>query len=161
SRKQDRIAYTVLISSDISARCSVLGGLSADRNFAGDTTETAVMTTFQLRAARPIAEAGSMSSLFRRIAPAIALFFLAPLVAEFLLGDFPLSMIGILLVLAPLYGGGAILIRETTRRAGRGWPTILTLALAYGIFEEAFTTQTLFNPNYLGLNLHLLDHAFV
>jgi hypothetical protein len=102
-----------------------------------------------------------MPSFFKRIAPAIALFFLSPLIAEFLLGDFPLSKIGILLILAPFYGGGAILIREIVRRAGRGWPTILVLALAYGIFEEAFTTQTLFNPDYLGLHLHLLDHAFL
>jgi hypothetical protein len=102
-----------------------------------------------------------MGSFFKRIAPAIALFFLSPLIAEFLLGDFPLSKIGILLILAPFYGGGAILIREIVRRTGRGWPTILTLALAYGIFEEAFTTETLFNPDYLGLHLHLLDHAFL
>jgi len=102
-----------------------------------------------------------MGQFFKRIAPAIALFFLSPLIAEFLLGDFPLSKIGILLILAPFYGGGAILIREIARRAHRGWPTILVLALAYGIFEEAFTTQTLFNPDYLGLHLHLLDHAFL
>ncbi|HEY3705489.1 MAG TPA: hypothetical protein VGL22_10540 [Terracidiphilus sp.] len=102
-----------------------------------------------------------MGSFFRRIAPAVALFFLSPLIAEFLLGDFPLTQIGILLILAPFYGGGAILIREITRRTGRGWPTILTLALAYGILEEAFTTQTLFNPDYLGLHLHLLEPAFI
>jgi hypothetical protein len=97
----------------------------------------------------------------RRILPALGLFFLAPLVAEFLLGDFPITMIGILIVLAPMYGGGALLIRETVRRTGRGWPTMLVLALAYGVLEEAFTTQTLFNPDYLGLNLHLLSHAFI
>lgn len=99
--------------------------------------------------------------MFVRVLPAIGLFFLAPLVAEFLLGDFPITMIAILFFMAPMYGGGAILIREFTRRTGRGWPTIVTLALAYGILEEAFTTQSLFNPNYLGLNLHLLDHAFI
>ena len=60
-----------------------------------------------------------------------------------------------------MYGGGALLIREIARRTGGGWPMMITLALAYGIFEEAFTTQTLFNPNYPGLNLHLLDHAFI
>lgn len=100
-------------------------------------------------------------AFFKRIAPAVLLFFLSPLIAEFLLGDFPLTMLWLLLVLAPFYGGGAIVIREVTRRTGRGWPTILTLALAYGILEEAFTTQTLFNPDYLGLHLHLLDHAYI
>lgn len=98
---------------------------------------------------------------FRRVAPAIGLFFTAPLVSEFLLGDFPIKWIGLVLVLAPLYGGGALLIREVARRNGRGWPTILVLAFAYAVFEEAFTTQTLFNPNYLNLNLHLLDPAYM
>ncbi len=97
----------------------------------------------------------------RRVAPAIGLFFIAPLVSEFLLGDFPIKWIGIVLALAPLYGGGALLIREIARRTGRGWPTILVLAFAYAVFEEAFTTQTLFNPNYLNLNLHLLDPAYI
>lgn len=98
---------------------------------------------------------------FSRVLPAIGLFFLSPLIAEFLFGDFPLTMIWLLFILAPLYGGGAILIREAVRRTGRGWPTMMVLALAYGIFEEAFTTQTLFNPNYLGLNLHLLVPAYI
>jgi len=92
---------------------------------------------------------------------AIGLFFLAPLVAEFLLGNLPIKMLSALVGLAPFYGGGALLIRETARRAGRGWPTIVLLALAYGIVEEAFTTQTLFNPNYMHLNLHLLDSAYI
>ncbi len=99
--------------------------------------------------------------MLRRILPAIGLFFLAPLVAEYLLGDIPITMIGALLFLAPMYGGGALLIREIVRRAGRGWPSIMVLALAYAILEEAFMTETLFNPNYLGLNLHLLDHAYI
>ena len=97
----------------------------------------------------------------RRIAPAIFLFFLAPLVAEFLLGDLPITMLGSLVVLAPAYGGGALLIREIVRRTGRGWPSIALLALAYGISEEAFTTQTLFNPDYLGLHFHLLVPAYI
>ena len=101
------------------------------------------------------------NSGIRRVAPAIGLFFTAPLVSEFLLGDFPIKWIGIVIVLAPLYGGGALLIREVARRTGRGWSTILVLAFAYAIFEEAFTTQTLFNPNYLNLNLHLLDPAYI
>ena len=97
----------------------------------------------------------------RRVAPAIGLFFVAPLVAEWLLGDLPIKMLGALVVLAPMYGGGALLIREVVRRTGRGWPSIFVLAFAYAVFEEAFTTQTLFNPNYLHLNLHLLDPAYI
>ncbi len=97
----------------------------------------------------------------RRVLPAIGLFLIAPLVAEFLLGDLPINLLGTLVILAPMYGGGALLIREVVRRSGRGWASILTLALAYAILEEAFLTETLFNPNYLGLNLHLLQPAFI
>ncbi len=97
----------------------------------------------------------------RRLGPAVGLFLLAPLVAEFLLGDLPINMLGVLVILAPLYGGGALLIREFVRRSGRGWPSIFVLAFSYAVLEEAFTTQTLFNPNYLGLNLHLLEPAYI
>jgi hypothetical protein len=95
------------------------------------------------------------------IFPAAGLFFLAPLVAEFLLGNLPITMLPVVIVLAPMYGGGALLIRELVRRAGRGWPSIVLLGLAYGIVEEAYTTQSLFNPNYLKLNLHLLAPAYI
>ncbi len=97
----------------------------------------------------------------RRILPAVGLFFLAPLVAEFLLGDLPITLLGSLLILAPVYGGAALLIREIARRTGLGWPSIIVFALAYGILEEAFMSQTLFNPNYLGLNMHLLGPAYI
>jgi hypothetical protein len=105
--------------------------------------------------------ASSKSQSSRCLPAAIGLVFLAPLVAEFLLGNLPIKLLSALIVLAPFYGGGALLIREITRRAGRGWPTIVLVALAYGIVEEAFTTQTLFNPDYMHLNLHLLDSAFI
>ncbi len=87
--------------------------------------------------------------------------FTAPLVAEFLLGNLPIKLLPALIVLAPMYGGGALLIREVVRRTGRGWPSILLLGMAYGIFEEAYTTQSLFNPNYLKLNLGLLTPAYI
>ena len=96
---------------------------------------------------------------FRRVAPAFVLFFLSPFVAEYLLGNISISALGAMVILAPLYGGGALLIRESARRFGRGWPTILVLALAYGLVEEGLSIQTLFNPNYLGL--HLLKEAFI
>ena len=108
------------------------------------------------------AEAGAWNrKLFRRVLPAIGLFFVAPLVAEFLLGNMSITRLSLLGILAPLYGGGALLIRECVRRSGRGWPSILLLALAYGVLEEAFLTESLFNPDYLGLKLHLLQPAFV
>jgi hypothetical protein len=45
------------------------------------------------------------------------------------------------------------------RRTGRGWPSILILALAYGVLEEGIVTMSLFNPNYVGLRL--LDHGYI
>ena len=98
-------------------------------------------------------------SLARRLTPPILLTLLAPIVAEFLLGDFSIRKIGIALVLIPPYGGGAPLIREVSRRAGRGWPTIVLLGLAYSLLEEGFLTQSLFNPNYVGQRL--LDYGYV
>lgn len=94
-----------------------------------------------------------------RVAPALLLVVLAPLVAEFLLGDFSVRQLYVLVILLPLYGGGALLIREVTRRAGRGWPTIILLAIAYGVFEEGVTTMSLFNPSYAGG--HLLHYGFI
>jgi hypothetical protein len=99
------------------------------------------------------------AAAMRRVAPAFALYFLSPFVAEYLLGDFTVAGLAALLLLGTMYGGGAILIRETVRRAGRGWPTIVTLALAYGVLEEGLITQSLFNPNYA--HHHLLAEGFV
>jgi hypothetical protein len=73
----------------------------------------------------------------RRVIPVFALFLLSPFVAEFLLGDFGLDQLTVFVGLAPMYGAGAILIREVTRRAGRGWPTMVLLAVAYGVLERA------------------------
>src|SRR4051794_2527119 len=98
-------------------------------------------------------------NLFSRIAPALVLFFLSPLIAEFLLGDLTLQQLPALVALAPFYGGGAILIRETLRRSGRGWPAFLLLALAYGLIEEGIADQSLFNPDFL--HLRLLDYGWV
>jgi hypothetical protein len=97
----------------------------------------------------------------RRIGLAVALFLVAPLVAEFLLGNLSITVPPALLVLAPMYGGGALLARESVRRAGRGWPSLLLLGLAYGVAEEGLTTQSLFNPDYLRQQMHLLDPAHV
>jgi hypothetical protein len=87
----------------------------------------------------------------RRLRSAIGLLVLSPLIAEFLLGNQPITQLGGLIVLAPVYGGAAILIREITRRTGRGWPTILLLSAAYSLILEGLIDQMLFNPAYLGL----------
>jgi hypothetical protein len=95
----------------------------------------------------------------RRILPAIGLFFLSPLIAEYLLGDLPVTMLVALVALAPMYGGAAVLIREVCRRFGWSWPSMLTLALAYSVLEETIVTQSLLDPDWGGL--HLLDRGYV
>src|SRR4029453_16303028 len=54
-----------------------------------------------------------------RMAPVLLLLLVAPLVAEFLLGDVSLALLGALVVFIPLYGGG--------------WPAIVVLAAAFGV----------------------------
>jgi len=91
--------------------------------------------------------------------PALCLFLASPLIGEYLLGSLPASMIFLLPLMAAMYGAAAILIREWVRRTNRGWPSIVLLAIAYGLFEEGFVTQSLFNPNYL--HLRLLDYGWL
>jgi len=91
--------------------------------------------------------------------PVACLLFLSPLIGEYLLGSLPASMIGLLPLMMAMYGAGAILIREAVRATGGGWGSIVLLATAYGLFEEGFVTQSLFNPNYL--HLRLLDFGYL
>ncbi|MGH8934466.1 MAG: hypothetical protein ACRDZO_28500, partial [Egibacteraceae bacterium] len=93
---------------------------------------------------------GPRGTLRHRLAPVIGLILLSPLVGEFLLGNISIDQIAGVLLFAPLYGGGALLVREVARRAGRGWPTMILLALAYSVPEEGLVTQLLFNPSYYG-----------
>ncbi|GIO10550.1 hypothetical protein J19TS2_01050 [Cohnella xylanilytica] len=87
----------------------------------------------------------------RRLAPALGLLLLSPWVGEFLLGSSPIqNLLAAVALLVPLYGGGALLIREIARRTGRGWPTILLLGAAYGVIEAGLLDQSLFNPDFLG-----------
>ncbi|MDW3845472.1 hypothetical protein NMK34_02485 [Micromonospora sp. BRA006-A] len=86
----------------------------------------------------------------RRLVPAIALLLLAPWTAECSWGGFTLTgMPFVVLVLAPMYGGAALLIRETARRLGLGWPGIALLAAAFGVIQAGLVDQSLFNPGFL------------
>ncbi|MGA8113110.1 MAG: hypothetical protein WCA46_05560, partial [Actinocatenispora sp.] len=93
---------------------------------------------------------GHGRSLPRRLLPVAGLLLLSPFCAEFLIGYQgpvvnPVALLLGLLLTAPLYGTVAVLIREVTRRAGRGWPTILLLAAAFGLVQAGLIDQTLFN----------------
>lgn len=98
-------------------------------------------------------------SAMKRLAAVLVLALLSPLIAEYLSGSLSFAVISALPVLILMYGGGAVLIRELARRAGRGWPTIIALALAYGVIEEGLGDQSLFNPHFRGL--HLLTDGFI
>lgn len=89
----------------------------------------------------------------RRVAPALGLFLLAPFIGEFLLGNLTLGELGLGILLAPMYGCGALLVREVARRTGRGWPTMVLLAAAYALVEEGPVDQLLWSDSYAGADL--------
>ena len=91
--------------------------------------------------------------------PAVGLWFLAPLVAEFFLGDFSIVELPLLLPLSLWYGGCALAIREVVRVRGGGWPSIVLLGLAFGLVEEGLLTMSLFAPDYLGQHLTTPGHV--
>jgi hypothetical protein len=83
------------------------------------------------------------------IASVVALMVLSPLIGEYLLGNVPFELLPALPFLIPMYGGGALLIREVVRRTGRGWPSILLLGAAYGLVEAGLFDGSLFSQSYL------------
>ena len=95
----------------------------------------------------------------KRLLAVFSLMVLSPLIAEYLLGSLPASMLPILPVMMLMYGAGAVLVREIARRTGKSWPSLILLATAYAFIEEGLVTQSLFNPNYM--HLRLLDFGFI
>lgn len=85
--------------------------------------------------------------------PALGLLVLAPVCAEYLWGyddstGHPATLIGNLLVFAPLYGAPALLIRELARRRDLGWPGILLLAAAFGFVQAGIVDQSMWSTGY-------------
>ncbi|UQA90741.1 hypothetical protein [Streptomyces halobius] len=85
-----------------------------------------------------------------RWAAVAGLLVLSPISAEYLIGygestGRPLELLAGLLILAPLYGTVAVLIREITRRTGGGWPMILLLSAAFGVIQAGLIDQSLFD----------------
>lgn len=85
--------------------------------------------------------------------PALGLLVLAPVCAEYLWGyddstGHPATLVGNLIVFAPLYGAPALLVREVARRRGLGWPGILLLAAAFGTLEAAIVDQSMWSTGY-------------
>ncbi len=86
--------------------------------------------------------------------PALALFLIAPL-AELITGSMPpleyFPVGG--LVVALLYGCGALLARETVIRWDKGWSSLLLLGVAYGIYEEGIVVRSFFDPGWIDLDV--------
>jgi hypothetical protein len=79
----------------------------------------------------------------------VSLAIASPVCAEFVQGYLPvtgdpLGLLAALIILAPLYGGAALLIREAAVRTGRGWPGILLLAAAFGVLQAGVIDLSLF-----------------
>ncbi len=88
--------------------------------------------------------------------PILFLFILSPAIGELLSGSSPpLEFFNpvTFLILASLYGSGAILVRECARRWGKGWRSIVFLGAAYGIIEEGILVRSFFNPNWVDLGV--------
>jgi len=75
---------------------------------------------------------------------------LTPLIAELALGSTPITMAWLVLLWMPVYGAGVLLIRELVVRSGRGWPSILLLAVAYELLEDGIGLQALTSPHLYG-----------
>jgi hypothetical protein len=78
---------------------------------------------------------------------------MAPAIPELLSGSSPVTSFftPLGLVLIGIYGTGALLVRETARRRGLGWTSILLLGAAYGIIEEGLQVQSFFNEHHWDL----------
>jgi hypothetical protein len=57
------------------------------------------------------------------------------------------------LLLACLYGSGALLVRDYARRWQKGWRSILILGAAYGIIEEGIMVRSFFSPTWKDLGV--------
>jgi hypothetical protein len=85
-----------------------------------------------------------------------ALLLLAPITGELLTASSPPITFFTpfsLFILIGLYGCGALLVREYTRRWGRGWVCIVLLGAAYGIIEEGLTAKSFFDPSWMDLGI--------
>jgi hypothetical protein len=90
----------------------------------------------------------------RLLTPALVVFFLSPAVGELLSTSSPPAEFFnpfTLLLLASLYGSGALLVRELAFRWRKGWPSVLVLGAAYGMVEEGLAVKSFFDPNWVDL----------
>jgi hypothetical protein len=88
-----------------------------------------------------------------RLLQVVALMVLAAIAAESVAAydettGRPLELAWAVLFFAPLYGGPALLIRETARRASLGWPAMVLFSAAFGLLQAGVVDQSLFSTEY-------------
>ncbi|MBN1440615.1 MAG: hypothetical protein JW929_14500 [Anaerolineales bacterium] len=87
----------------------------------------------------------------KRIPPWLTLLLLAPLLGEIVSGHQPpvqlCNPLSVALLMLP-YGLGALVCRELVRRWRKGGLSLMLMAVAYGIFEEAIVVRSFFDPNW-------------
>jgi len=91
-----------------------------------------------------------------KLPPSLVLFILAPAIGELLSGSSPpLEFFNpiVFLLLASLYGSGAILMRELKIRWKRDFRALLLLGAAYGILEEGLMVKSFFDPQWVDLGV--------
>jgi hypothetical protein len=91
----------------------------------------------------------------KRLSPPVVLFVLAPAVGELLSGSSPpLEFFNpvVLILLALMYGCGALVCRELVIRWGKGWWSLLLLGMAYGVYEEGIVVRSFFDPAWEDLD---------
>lgn len=88
---------------------------------------------------------------FKKMAPALTLMFMAPMLTEVLPGATRFSSIFVFPIEMCVWGGGALLIRYAVRRWKLGWLNLLLLAIALAIAEECLIQQTSLAPMVIRL----------
>jgi hypothetical protein len=86
--------------------------------------------------------------LRKHILAILTLFLLSPVIGELVSGSAPPGNWlnpGTYLVMVPLYGAGALLVRELAVRWKAGWFGVILLGAAYGIVEEGIDVMSFFN----------------
>ena len=102
----------------------------------------------------------SATNFWRAAAPVVALVFLSPVLTELLAGIVPISRLWLLIPEMAVYGGAALMIREVTRRQGRGWGMILLLGVAFAVAEECMILQTSLTPQFFPAGTDSFGWAF-
>lgn len=95
-----------------------------------------------------------------RMAPALLLAITAPMFAEVLPGATRFSSMFVFPIEMAVWGGGAVLARDFTRRSRRGWWALLLLGLTLAIAEELLIQQTSAAPLVLRLKGETWARAF-